>query len=63
MYNSSLYEEIPNFLLALPMKFNNEVNGVIVLASMEKFSKEKKEFIIQASEIISPQPSLQLLLG
>jgi CheY-like chemotaxis protein len=53
MYNSGLYEEIPNFLLALPMKFNNEVNGVIVLASMEKFSKEKREFIIQASEIIS----------
>ncbi len=53
MYNSGLYEEIPNYLLALPMKFNNEVNGVIVLASMEKFSKEKREFILQATEIIS----------
>lgn len=51
--NSGLYQEIPNHMLICPLIFNKEVVGVVVLAAMDKFSLEEKEFATQTSVILS----------
>lgn len=53
IFNSGLYAEIPNHLLVSPLIFDKEVAGVLVLASMDKFSPEEKEFVEKATAILS----------
>lgn len=53
LFHSGIYTEIPNHLLIIPLIFETDTAGVLVLAAMDKFTSDEKEFARQASVILS----------
>ena len=50
---SGLGDAPPNSLLIIPMKFNNEIECILELASLEIFSEQDRAFLEAAGEIVA----------
>lgn len=50
--NSGLGEIVPKFLLFIPLKQNNRVNGIIEVASFEKMEKYQVDFLCSIGESV-----------
>lgn len=53
LISSGLGETLPRSLLIVPMIFNEEITGVIELASINDFEKHKQEFVEKIAESIA----------
>ncbi len=55
---SGMGESVPKSLILIPLIYNNEVFGVLELASLKEFSKNEQEFLQKAADNIASTLSL-----
>lgn len=51
--SSGLGDALPSALFIVPMKFNEEIQGILEIASFSQFDENQREFILKVVELLS----------